>query len=60
MAAPAAARQAWPQAWPPRRRALPKPEALTAIERRAPVMPEERQSQLKLLIALGKEQSFLT
>jgi RNA polymerase primary sigma factor len=35
-------------------------EALTAIERRAPVMPEERQSQLKLLIALGKEQSFLT
>jgi RNA polymerase primary sigma factor len=35
-------------------------QALTAIERRAPVMPEERQSQLKLLIALGKEQSFLT
>jgi RNA polymerase primary sigma factor len=35
-------------------------EALAAIERRAPVMPEERQSQLKLLIALGKEQSFLT
>jgi RNA polymerase primary sigma factor len=35
-------------------------EALTAVERRAPVMPEERQSQLKLLIALGKEQSFLT
>jgi RNA polymerase primary sigma factor len=35
-------------------------EALSAIERRAPVMPEERQSQLKLLIALGKEQSFLT
>ncbi len=32
---------------------------LTGIERRAP-MPEERQSQLKLLIALGKEQSFLT
>jgi RNA polymerase primary sigma factor len=35
-------------------------ELLTNIERRAPVMPEERQSQLKLLIALGKEQSFLT
>jgi len=35
-------------------------EALSAVERRAPVMPEERQSQLKLLIALGKEQSFLT
>ena len=35
-------------------------EALSTIERRAPVMPEERQSQLKLLIALGKEQSFLT
>jgi RNA polymerase primary sigma factor len=35
-------------------------EALSGIERRAPVMPEERQSQLKLLIALGKEQSFLT
>jgi RNA polymerase primary sigma factor len=33
---------------------------LTGIERRAPVMPEERQSQLKLLIALGKEQSYLT
>src|SRR5690606_2824304 len=38
----------------------PEAEALSAIERRAPVMPEERQSQLKLLIALGKEQSFLT
>jgi RNA polymerase primary sigma factor len=35
-------------------------ETLSTIERRAPVMPEERQSQLKLLIALGKEQSFLT
>jgi RNA polymerase primary sigma factor len=35
-------------------------ESLSAIERRAPVLPEERQSQLKLLIALGKEQSFLT
>ena len=40
--------------------ARPNAEALSAIERRAPVMPEERQSQLKLLIALGKEQSFLT
>ena len=36
------------------------PAKLTGIERRAPVMPEERQSQLKLLIALGKEQSYLT
>jgi len=34
---------------------------LTGIEpRRAPVMPEERQSQLKLLIARGKEQGYLT
>jgi RNA polymerase primary sigma factor len=40
--------------------AAPESENLTNIERRAPVMPEERQSQLKLLIALGKEQSFLT
>jgi RNA polymerase primary sigma factor len=38
----------------------PEPEVLTNIERRAPVMPEERQSQLKLLIALGKEQGYLT
>jgi RNA polymerase primary sigma factor len=30
------------------------------IERRVPVMPEERQSQLKLLIARGKEQGYLT
>ncbi len=50
---------------PGRKRGRPEgshaePEALSAIERRAPVMPEERQSQLKLLIALGKEQSFLT
>jgi RNA polymerase primary sigma factor len=37
-----------------------EPEVLTNVERRAPVMPEERQSQLKLLIALGKEQSYLT
>jgi RNA polymerase primary sigma factor len=30
------------------------------IERRTPVMPEDRQSQLKLLIARGKEQGYLT
>src|SRR5258708_18406232 len=30
------------------------------IERHAPVMPEDRQSQLKLLIARGKEQGYLT
>ena len=30
------------------------------IERRAPAMPEDRQSQLKLLIARGKEQGYLT
>jgi RNA polymerase primary sigma factor len=30
------------------------------IERRATVMPEDRQSQLKLLIARGKEQGYLT
>ena len=30
------------------------------IERRIPVMPEDRQSQLKLLIARGKEQGYLT
>ncbi|MEY4761707.1 MAG: polymerase sigma factor RpoD [Pseudomonadota bacterium] len=37
----------------------PAPEKyIAAPERRA--MPEERQSQLKLLIALGKEQSYLT
>jgi RNA polymerase primary sigma factor len=34
---------------------------LTTLEpRRGPVMPEERQSQLKLLIARGKEQGYLT
>jgi len=33
---------------------------LTAVERRMPAMPEERQSQLKLLIARGKEQGYLT
>jgi RNA polymerase primary sigma factor len=31
-----------------------------ALERRVPAMPEERQSQLKLLIARGKEQGYLT
>src|SRR3984893_1578186 len=30
------------------------------IERRVPAMPEDRQSQLKLLIARGKEQGYLT
>ena len=36
-------------------------KALAAIaERRVSVMPEDRQSQLKQLIALGKEQSYLT
>src|SRR5688572_23800855 len=30
------------------------------IERRAAAMPEDRQSQLKLLIARGKEQGYLT
>ena len=33
---------------------------MLGIERRVPVMPEERQSQLKLLIARGKEQGYLT
>src|SRR5947208_1209738 len=31
-----------------------------ALERRVTVMPEDRQSQLKLLIARGKEQGYLT
>src|SRR5256886_13900598 len=31
-----------------------------ALERRVPGMPEDRQSQLKLLIARGKEQGYLT
>ena len=33
---------------------------VTTIERRASTMPEDRQSQLKLLIARGKEQGYLT
>src|ERR1700680_486323 len=33
---------------------------LLGIERRVPAMPEDRQSQLKLLIARGKEQGYLT
>jgi RNA polymerase primary sigma factor len=33
---------------------------LSAIERRAGIVPEDRQSQLKLLIARGKEQGYLT
>jgi RNA polymerase primary sigma factor len=36
------------------------PRKFSSVERRGPAMPEERQSQLKLLIALGKEQSYLT
>src|SRR6202050_2028648 len=38
---------------PPEKRPL-------GIERRVPAMPEDRQSQLKLLIARGKEQGYLT
>ena len=38
----------------------PVEKKLLGIERRVPVMPEERQSQLKLLIARGKEQGYLT
>ena len=33
---------------------------LTAEPRRTPILPEDRQSQLKLLIARGKEQGYLT
>jgi RNA polymerase primary sigma factor len=41
--------------------AAPKGSALAAaIERRANHVPEDRQSQLKLLIARGKEQGYLT
>jgi RNA polymerase primary sigma factor len=63
--APVIAAAPEPAGKPGRKRGRPEgsgsdAEALSAIERRAPVMPEERQSQLKLLIALGKEQSFLT
>ncbi|MHB1815755.1 MAG: RNA polymerase sigma factor region1.1 domain-containing protein, partial [Steroidobacteraceae bacterium] len=35
-------------------------EKRVLAERRTPVMPEDRQSQLKLLIARGKEQGYLT
>jgi RNA polymerase primary sigma factor len=38
----------------------PVEKKMLGIERRGPVMPEERQSQLKLLIARGKEQGYLT
>src|SRR6202167_1652298 len=38
----------------------PVEKTLLGIERRVPVMPEERQSQLKLLIGRGKEQGYLT
>jgi RNA polymerase primary sigma factor len=41
--------------------AVPKGSALAAaLERRASGVPEDRQSQLKLLIARGKEQGYLT
>jgi RNA polymerase primary sigma factor len=39
---------------------VPDGKKLTNVERRGPVLPEERQSQLKLLIARGKEQGYLT
>src|ERR1700721_1607877 len=38
----------------------PVEKKMLGIERRVPVMPEERQSQLKLLLARGKEQGFST
>jgi RNA polymerase primary sigma factor len=38
----------------------PVEKKMLGIERRSPIMPEERQSQLKLLIARGKEQGYLT
>ena len=46
---------------PGKRAAAPaSPEQLTPLPRRAPLKDEERQGQLKLLIALGKEQNYLT
>jgi RNA polymerase primary sigma factor len=39
---------------------LPSDKRVLGLERRVPVMPEDRQSQLKLLIARGKEQGYLT
>jgi RNA polymerase primary sigma factor len=36
------------------------PAGVTLSDKKAPVVPEDRQSQLKLLIARGKEQGFLT
>ena len=38
----------------------PRDKRPLGIERRVPAMPEDRQSQLKLLIARGKEQGYLT
>jgi RNA polymerase primary sigma factor len=38
----------------------PPDKRVLGMERRVPAMPEERQSQLKLLIARGKEQGYLT
>ena len=40
--------------------ATPKNAALAAAIERRPIVPEDRQSQLKLLIARGKEQGYLT
>ena len=37
-----------------------RPAGVTLSDKKAPVVPEDRQSQLKLLIARGKEQGFLT
>ncbi|MBW4050245.1 MAG: RNA polymerase sigma factor RpoD [Proteobacteria bacterium] len=55
-AAEAPARRAGPtHAAPPAQEKRP-----LGLERRPPVMPEDRQSQLKLLIARGKEQGYLT
>ncbi|MFO1508376.1 MAG: RNA polymerase sigma factor RpoD [Steroidobacteraceae bacterium] len=70
-AAPATrkAEKAEPKAKSVERAAAPEPRKpevrksaapIGAIERRPVAMPEERQSQLKLLIARGKEQGYLT
>jgi len=40
--------------------AADKDKQALPIQRRVPAMPEERKSQLKLLIAQGKEQGYLT
>ncbi|HVN99792.1 MAG TPA: RNA polymerase sigma factor RpoD [Steroidobacteraceae bacterium] len=62
--APVAGKAAAPAAGKPsagKSAAAPKgAAALGAIERRVGIVPEDRQSQLKLLIARGKEQGYLT